>query len=118
MQLEPIGSRVLVRPLGPSNRTRGGLIIPEMALDNTPWQRGEVIAAGPGSYSAEGRFIPMTVDVGDAVVFFRSTDGRQIVFPGDDGEELLLIQEGSICAKVVGEAPSPIIQLDQLGVQP
>lgn len=111
MTLEPIGSRVLVRVVGESNRTRGGLIIPEMALDNTPWLRGEVVAAGPGSHTAEGRFVPIGVAVGDVVVFFRSTDGRQIVVPGADGEELLLIQEGSICARVQPEEPSRIVQV-------
>jgi chaperonin GroES len=115
MSIEPIGSRVLVRVVGESNRTRGGLVIPEMALDNTPWLRGEVVAAGPGSYSAEGRFIPITVGVGDVVVFFRSQDGRQIVVPGEDGEDLLLIQEGYICGKVVGKPESPIVTL---GVSP
>ncbi len=90
MNYELFGDLLLVRVLAAGNKTSGGLIIPEMAIDNTPWQRGEVAAASEGWHNANGIFISMPVNVGDVIIFFRQSKG-QIVFPVDH-EEMLLIR--------------------------
>lgn len=102
---QPLFDRMLVRPLDSGNTTRSGLYIPDMALDNTPWKRAEVIAVGHGRLMADGSVVPMTVKPGDVVVFFRSAaSGEQLVFPAEDGEELLCIREANVLAIVHGLA--------------
>lgn len=99
----PLYDRLLVRVLDAGDRTKGGLFIPNMALDNTPWMRGEVIATGGGRLMADGNVVPLTVKPGDVVVFFRSqAGGEQLVFPSDDDGELLCIREPNILAILHG----------------
>lgn len=89
--------RLLVRVLEAREPTRGGIIIPQMAIDGTPWMRGEVVAVGHGRLMTNGETVPLRVKVGDVVIFFRSVSaGEQMVFPADDGEELLCIREPNI----------------------
>lgn len=99
MRYEPLYDRMLVRVLAAGNRTRGGLYVPDMAIDGTPWMRGEIVAAGHGRLMADGKTVPLSVKVGDIVVFFRSQNGgEQLVFPSEDGEELLCIREPNVLA--------------------
>lgn len=97
---ELFGELLLVRVLTPGNRTRGGLIIPESALDNTPWQNAEIMAASKGWYNADGRFLDMPVKRGDLVVFFRKQAG-QIVFPVGN-EDMLLIRFTDVGMRLTG----------------
>jgi len=95
MRIEPHGDGVLVRVLETGNRTKGGLYIPDMAIDGTPWQRGEVTAVGPGHYTSAGVLIPSAAKVGDVVVFWRNTK-EQIIYLDTDGKDLLFIRAGHI----------------------
>lgn len=88
--IEPLFDRMLVRTLASGDRTKGGLYIPDSALDGTPWKRGEIVAQGKGHITPEGVTLPMTTKVGDVVLFFRT--GDQIVVPMED-EDLLCIRE-------------------------
>ena len=64
----PIGDRVLVKPLSPEEGqvTSFGIIIPDTAKEKP--EQGIVIAAGPGKYD-EDTLIPMSVKVGDKIMF-------------------------------------------------
>jgi chaperonin GroES len=53
MNLTPLHDRVLVRPSKPEEVTSGGIIIPDTAKEK-PMQ-GEIIAAGPGKTSEDGK---------------------------------------------------------------
>ncbi len=98
MRIECLYDRLLVRVIEESDRTRGGLIVPSIARDNTPYIRGEVVACGHGRVTPNGDTVPLKVREGDVVVFFRSGGGgEQLVFPMDD-EELLIIREPHVCA--------------------
>jgi len=97
MRYEPLYDRILVRLLRPDERTRGGLFVPQMATDNTPYLKAEVVAVGQGRITTSGAVIPLRVAVGDVVLFFRSqSSGEQLVFPSDDSEELMLIREPNV----------------------
>jgi chaperonin GroES len=99
VNLEPLYDRILVRPLDGATRTKGGLYVPQIAHDNTPWQRAEVVAVGHGRLTPDGTVVPLRVRVGDVVAFFRSAgSGEQLVFPGDGGEDLLVIREPNVLA--------------------
>lgn len=97
MRIEPLYDRLLVRMLPPEGRTRGGLFIPQMATDGTPYLKAEVVAVGQGRITTAGSVVPLRVVEGDIVLFFRSqSSGEQLVFPGDDGEELMIIREPNV----------------------
>lgn len=96
MRYELLGARLLVRVLEASERTKGGLIIPDIAIEGTPWRLGEVIEAGNGRYMPNGDLVPLIAKKGDIVIFWRSTTpGEQLVFPVD-GDDLLCIREDNV----------------------
>ncbi len=91
---QPSGDRVLVRVDERQEKSNGGIILPDVAKQKP--QRGEVLAVGPGRYSEEGHLLPMSVNIGDVVLFGR--------YAGDTiqelDEDLLFVRESEILAKV------------------
>lgn len=68
MILQPVNDRVLVKKDEPETTSSGGIVIPDMSIEKTT--RGVVVAVGPGKYSEKtAQLIPMTVNVGDVVMF-------------------------------------------------
>lgn len=63
---QPLGDRVLIKPLEAEVKTKGGIYIPDTAKE-TPDQ-GEVIALGSGKMP-EGKKYDFTVKKGDKVIF-------------------------------------------------
>lgn len=66
MNFDPLSDRVLIRRIEPLKATIGGILLPDVAQEKPT--EGEVIAVGPGAYQ-NGVFVPMTVSVGDRVLF-------------------------------------------------
>lgn len=101
--LEPLYDRLLVRLLRPEERTRSGLYVPQLATDNTPYLKAEVIAAGTGRITTTGSTVPLSVKAGDVVVFFRNAgSGEQLIFPSDDNSEQMLIRESHVAGILRG----------------
>ena len=102
MNLKPLGDRLIVEPLEEEQTTVGGIVLPDTALEKP--QRGNVVAAGPGSRNVEtGDRIPMDVAEGDLVVFSKY-GGTEIRIEGTD---YLILRESDVLAKVVAaRAPS------------
>lgn len=99
MKFEMLGDRLLVKVLKSSDRTDGGLWIPEIATDGTPWLKAEVKAVGTGRLMQSGTLVPLQTKVGDVVLFFRtSVGGEQLVVPLEDGSEGLCIREQNCLA--------------------
>ena len=48
--------------------TKSGIVLPETAEKERP-TRGKVLAVGPGKKNDKGEIIPMSVKVGDVVLF-------------------------------------------------
>jgi chaperonin GroES len=92
-KLEPLGDRVVVRPIKREEMSKGGIILPDTAKEKP--QEGEVIAVGPGKLSEEGNRIPMDVKVGDRVVYAKYAGTEYKL----DDEELIIIRESDILAK-------------------
>ncbi len=90
--LQPLGDRVLVKPLEAEEKSAGGIILPEKAQEKP--REGEVIAVGPGKVNDQGDRKVMTVKVGDTVVY-SEYGGTEI---SHEGTDYLLIDEGSILA--------------------
>jgi chaperonin GroES len=107
--------RLLVRVIGEDNRTDSGLFIPDMALENTPYRRAEVVEVGHGRITQNGDTVPLSVKVGDVVVFFRTgTNGEQLVYPAPDGKDLMIIREPHV-AMILRDLPQDTGLVNQDG---
>ena len=92
--VKPLGDRLLVKPdeKGREKKLPSGIIIPESADKEKPAQ-GVVIAAGNGKYD-DGKLTPMTVKVGDTILFSKyGYDEIKI-----DGEEYFILAESNVLA--------------------
>ncbi|MEJ5287003.1 MAG: Heat shock protein 60 family co-chaperone GroES [Candidatus Kapaibacterium sp.] len=92
MNLSPLHDRVIIKPSQPEEVTKGGIIIPDTAKEK-PMQ-GEVIAVGPGKMTEEGKLIPLTVKVGDKVLYGKYS-GTEVEI---NGEQFLIMREADILA--------------------
>jgi chaperonin GroES len=90
--LQPLGDRVLVKPLQAEEKTAGGIILPEKAQEKP--REGEVVAVGPGRMLDSGERKVMSVKQGDVVVY-SEYGGTEVSYEGVD---YLLIDENSILA--------------------
>ncbi|MCU0835372.1 MAG: co-chaperone GroES [Chromatiaceae bacterium] len=96
MKLRPLHDRVVVRRMAEERTTAGGIVIPDSAAEK-PIQ-GEVIAVGNGKILDNGEVRPMSVQVGDRVLFGKYS-GTEVKL---DGEELLVMREEDIMGVVEG----------------
>ncbi len=94
-KLEPLGDRIVVRPIKREETTKGGIILPDTAKEKP--QEGEVIAVGPGRLNDNGERIEMGVRKGDRVMYAKYA-GTEIKL---DDEELLILHESDVLAKVI-----------------
>ena len=91
MRFIPLRDIVLVKPFKPQEISSGGIIIPDTAKENSV--QGEVLSVGHGRVTDDGRSIPMTVKIGDSVLFAKYS-GTSISI--NDGDELLIMNESDI----------------------
>lgn len=91
-KLVPLGDRVVLQRDEAEEKTAGGIVLPDSAK-NKP-QRGTVIAIGEGHVRRDGKKVPLTVKVGDAVLF--SSYAGDEIRVGE--EEYLLMRESDILA--------------------
>jgi chaperonin GroES len=82
--------RVLVKRLEEKEVKKGGIIIPDTAKEKP--QEGEVLAVGPGKVTDDGKLQPMSVKVGDKILFGKYS-GSEVKL---DAEEYLIMHEGDI----------------------
>ena len=70
IKLKPLGDRILIKESGETKekKTGAGIIIPITVNEDKGSKKGEVVAVGEGNYE-DGKLMPMTVKVGDEVLF-------------------------------------------------
>ena len=83
---------MLIKPLAAEEKTAGGIILPEKAQEKP--REGEVVAVGPGKLLDTGERKAISVKQGDVVVY-TEYGGTEVTY---EGEDYLLIDEGSILA--------------------
>ena len=93
MNLEPLGDRIVVKPVAKEEVTKGGIVLPDTAKEKP--QEGEVVAVGPGRVTEEGNRIPLDVKKGDTIVYPKYSGTELKV----DGEEYLIMRESEVLAK-------------------
>jgi chaperonin GroES len=92
-KIEPLGDRVVIKPLPKEEVSKGGIVLPDTAKEKP--QEGKVIAVGPGRLTEDGKRIAMEVKKGDKVIYSKYAGTE---FKLDD-EELVIMREGDILAK-------------------
>jgi chaperonin GroES len=90
MTIEPLGPRVLIRPIEQETTTKSGIILPETAKEKP--QQGLVEAVG------NEEEMLTNLAVGDKVLFAKYT-GNQIQI---DGAEYIIMEEGDVLARIKG----------------
>ncbi len=88
--VRPLHDRILVRRTAEEQKTAGGIIIPDTAKEKP--QRGEIVAAGKGRVSDDGKVMPLEVKVGDKVLFGKYS-GTELKL---NCEELLMMREEDV----------------------
>ena len=92
-KIQPLGDRVLVKPILQEEMSRGGIILPDTVKEKP--QEGEVIAVGSGKRSDKGEIIHMEVKAGD-IVLYTKYGGTEIKL---EGEEYMILRESDILAR-------------------
>jgi chaperonin GroES len=94
MKIRPLRDNVLLKRIEGEEKTKGGIVLPETAQEKPA--EAEVVAAGPGRRTDEGRIIEPSVKKGDRVLFGKWS-GTEIEI---GGEMHLIIREDEILAVV------------------
>ena len=94
MKIRPLHDRVIVKRVEEERKTASGIVIPDAAAEKP--DQGEVIAVGNGKILDDGKVRPMSVKVGDRVLFGKYS-GQTVKV---DGEELLVMKEDDLFAVV------------------
>ncbi len=92
--LKPLDDRLVVSVSDATEKTAGGILLPDMAKQKP--QQGTVVAVGPGRLLDNGTRAPMAVAVGDTVLFGK--------YSGSDVEvnntEFKILREGDVLGKL------------------
>jgi chaperonin GroES len=94
MNLNPLHDRVVVQLSEPETTTPSGIVIPDNAKEKP--STGQVIAVGSGRVFDNGTKVPLTVKVGNTVMFGKHT-GQSVKV---NGEEYTILREEDIFAIV------------------
>jgi len=88
--LEPLGDRIVVKPVEREDKTKGGIILPDTAKEKP--QEGKVLAVGPGKLNEQGKRNTIDIKVGDIVLYPRY-GGTEYKL---DDEELMILRESDV----------------------
>lgn len=97
MKFQPLSNHVFIEPVEEASVTKSGIVLPDSAEREKPI-KGKIIAAGPGKLSEKGDRIPMSVKVGETVLFKKygpdeiELDGKKYLV-GDEGDILAILSE-------------------------
>lgn len=92
--LKPLGDRIIVQVLKAEEETVGGIVLASNAKEKP--QTGTVTAVGEGLLTNDGKRLPMTVKVGDTVMYDKYA-GSEVKY---NGEDYLVLHEKDVMAIV------------------
>ena len=90
VKIQPLQDRILVKRFEEKEVKKGGIIIPDTAKEKP--QEGEVIAVGPGKLTEDGKRLPMSLKVGDKILFGKYSGSEVRI----DDEEYLIMREEDV----------------------
>jgi len=93
MKIKPLADYILIEPSKGEEKTKGGILLPQTAEEERP-EQGKVIAVGPGKKTNSGKVLPMSVKVGQKVLFTKFGPNEIKI----DNKEYLIAKEEDILA--------------------
>lgn len=94
MLAQPVGDRIVVKPLDLEEKSASGIIL--YRPDSTDPDQGEVVAVGEGTQTRKGNWIPSILKLGDKVIYNKGI-GVKVKL---DGEELVILKEEEVLGTV------------------
>lgn len=94
MKLKPLFDNVLVESIESQEKvTKSGIVLPD-SVEKKEQTKGVILAVGAGKFSVNGERLPMSVKVGDTVVFSKpwSEDKKM----EENGKKIFLVAEDDI----------------------
>lgn len=91
--INPLSDRIIVKLLD-EKEAKGGLWVPEGVKSTLAY--GKVLAVGPGRMKPDETRTPMTLKVGDTIVYRPHPGDFAVV----DGKEILTMYEGDVIGTV------------------
>ena len=95
MNIQPLGDRIIVKPLEAEEKTKGGIVLPDSAKEKP--QEGKVVAVGKGKVKDNGEVQALELKNGDRVLYGKYS-GTEI--STKDGEDYLIMKEEDVLAVV------------------
>lgn len=98
MNVKPLGSRVVIKPLEKEERTKSGILLPDTAKEKP--QQGKVMAVGTGRLLENGSKVALEVKEGDTVIFSKyagtevKIDGEEYMILDGDRDILAIVSQG------------------------
>ena len=95
-KIRPMDDRVVIEVMDAEQTTAGGIVLPDSAQEKP--QRGKITAVGAGKLGKNGDRLPMSLKVGDVVMFGK--------YAGSDvevgGHEYKIMRESEILLRMDG----------------
>lgn len=97
MNIKPLSNHILLETAVEEKVTKSGIVIPDTADKERP-MKAKILAVGPGKRDDDGEFIPMSIKVGDLVLFRKygpdelELDGKKYLI-GSEDDVLAIIEE-------------------------
>ena len=92
MKVKPLGDRVLIQPSEEKEKTKSGILLPDSAKEKP--HEGKIVAVGEGKKNDDGKILPLTLKVGDKVLYGRYS-GTEITV---DEEIFIMMKEEEVVA--------------------
>ncbi|MBI4034041.1 MAG: co-chaperone GroES [Candidatus Brennerbacteria bacterium] len=95
MNFKPLSNHVFIEAALEEQKTKSGIVLPETAEKEKP-VKGKILAVGPGKLTDKGERMPMSVKVGDVVLFKKygpdefELDGKKYLV-GDEDDILAIL---------------------------
>jgi chaperonin GroES len=105
MNFKPLTNHLFLEPIEEEKTTPSGIVLPETAQKEKP-VKAKVIAVGPGKKNDKGELQPMTVKIGDVVLFKKygpdelELEGKTYLV-GDEDDILAIVEEGESLGSLV-----------------
>ncbi|HXF43946.1 MAG TPA: co-chaperone GroES [Candidatus Paceibacterota bacterium] len=96
MNLKPLSDKIFIEAIEEEKVSASGIVIPDTAEKEKP-VKGRVLAVGPGKLNDKGERIPISIKVGDVVLFKKygpdefELDGKKYLV-GDEDDILAIIE--------------------------
>ncbi|HZT41736.1 MAG TPA: co-chaperone GroES [Chthonomonadaceae bacterium] len=94
MALRPLRDKVVVKPSEEEEKSAGGIFLPDTAKKKP--QEGRVVAVGNGRLLEDGTVKPLSVQVGDTVIYSKY-GGTEVTL---DGQDYVILDEDQLYAIV------------------